>query len=207
MPWWLAGIGAADAQATGAHSEAVEHGWQGTDAEPSGVPPFVVMLAPHAHAGGRPRGTVLFDPASKPQRRNPAALPCLPVSHSFAKSSASGSPKRAPTLAARFKSLRSHGVYGCGDESEVVYARVDSRPPSVSPTSPTRRPSILRTLRKEVKVISGRMHRDSGRVTEGRCISRGEPASGHVDSLEGSEHGDAGTGLDKFEYTRRYLRL
>ncbi|KAJ6481369.1 hypothetical protein DFH09DRAFT_1214014, partial [Mycena vulgaris] len=208
-PWWLAGIGAEDAQPTASHPEAAgEHGWQ-ADALLS-VAPFAVMFA--SHAAGR---TLLADPATQRTVTPNSTAPSSPVSSSFAAANASASPawpKRTRTLAARFKSLRREAN---GDNSDPVSARADSpptaspspspaaksttTPPSKSPssasrlspattsaaTTSSRRPSLLRTLRGEVKLFSGRLRKDPGRVEEGRRMSGGESA--HIGYLEGSE--------------------
>ncbi|KAJ7133321.1 hypothetical protein C8R44DRAFT_772180 [Mycena epipterygia] len=229
-PWWLAGIGAAHTQPTGSRSEAAtsgEHGWQTPDVLLSA--PFVVMCAPHG--AGRPRATVLVDPATKRLAdRNPASCTS---SNSSAKPKASAfliSPKLTPTLAAHFKSLRrvheggaSEGKSGSvyahastahsqavpkaargrtnrGSPSPAAPAKSPANPCSVShiwpaktsaaspspanatttasPTLPACKHHILRMLNREMKILSGRVRGDPGRVKEGRRMMAGQLVHG-----------------------------
>ncbi|KAJ6583160.1 hypothetical protein DFH09DRAFT_280798 [Mycena vulgaris] len=224
-PWWLAsigaggfaGVGAGDAQPTTFHPEAPdEHGWRTTDALDL---PFAVM---RPHPTTKRRAVTLNSTA-------PSSL----ASASFTKPNVSASPawlKLTQNLAARLKSLRRvHGRGASGDNSDLVYARVDSpstaspstslaaltkgtaTPPcasrfspapaksSAAPTSPAR--SIQRTPRGEVKLLSGRMRRDPGRV------DKGKRRSGEWAFVEGSDHVDEDTGLIDYVYTGHYVRL
>ncbi|KAJ7176329.1 hypothetical protein C8R43DRAFT_557263 [Mycena crocata] len=121
----------------------------------------------------------------------PSTAPSSPLSASASSPKASphsplGNMRNIGSSLSRFASRRGHrkgvsvdspppSAFGVRGERASLDSRVPAPAASASPTLPAaHKPSLLRTLRGEAKIISGRIRRDPARVEQGKRMVGGE---------------------------------